>query len=130
MSELSETRSKPIEQSTRKEFPKCRRILRSPEFRAVYDNGFRVTGPFFAAFCLRKPETGDSRVGFTAPRALGKAVVRNRIKRRVREAVRLNLARLAPGWDVVLNPRRAAAEAPFEKLLTEVERVFSRCAAS
>lgn len=69
------------------------------------------------------------KVGFTLPRALGKAVIRNRIKRRVRESVRLALAGLGPEWLVVVNPRRRALEAPFSSLLSEVERVFRRCAA-
>ena len=52
-------------------------------------------------------------IGFTVPRALGKAVVRNRIRRRVREAVRLYLDRLNPQWSIVINPRRKAFDAPM-----------------
>lgn len=66
-------------------------------------------------------------MGLTAPRSLGKSTVRNRIKRRIREAVRLNLWRLEPEWAVVFNPRIAALEAPFDELQREVQRVFSRC---
>ena len=94
----------------------------------MYDKGIRISGPCFAVFCLREPGLVGPKVGFTVPRALGKAVIRNRVKRRVRESVRLALAGLAPEWWVVLNPRRRALEAPFSSLVSEVERVFGRCA--
>jgi ribonuclease P protein component len=61
------------------------------------------------------------------PRALGKAVARNRIKRRVREAVRGRLDRLNPHWSIVINPRRKAMEAPLTEIEREVERLFDRC---
>ena len=108
-------------------FPKSSRILRSSEFRKVYQNGFRVAGPYFAAFCLASAGGCGPRIGFTAPRALGNSVVRNRMKRRLREAVRLRLNQLSPEWDVVFNPRKGALSAPFPELLREVERVFLRC---
>jgi len=54
-------------------------------------------------------------------------VVRNRIKRRVREAVRPRLDQLNPQWSIVINPRRKAMEAPFPDLEREVERLFRQC---
>jgi ribonuclease P protein component len=56
---------------------------------------------------------------------LGKAVERNRIKRRMREAVRMNLDRLPERVDVVLHPRKSVLEADFAKLAGEVARIFS-----
>ena len=86
-----------------------------------------MSGPFFAAFCVREPNADGPRIGFTTPRALGKAVARNRIKRRMREAVRSQLDRLNPQWSIVINPRRKAMEAPWPDLAREVERLFQRC---
>jgi ribonuclease P protein component len=103
--------------------------LRTADFRLVYDHGFRVSGPLFAAFC-RARETGfddGPRLGLTVPRAVGKAVVRNRIKRRLREVFRLHRSKLAPKWDIVLNPRRAALEAEFTALERELGKVIERC---
>jgi len=57
-------------------------------------------------------------------------VVRNRIKRRVREAVRLRLDQLSPQCELVINPRRKALDAPFPDLEREVEKLFFRCAGS
>lgn len=92
-----------------------------------------MSGPLFAAFCLRRDAAGPdgmplpARVGFTVPRKLGKAVRRNRMKRRLREAVRLRLAQLEPQWLIVFNPRPSLLEAPFAQVLREVEKVFQRC---
>ena len=70
------------------------------------------------------------RIGFTVPRALGKAVVRNRIRRRVREAFRVRLPEIGPDWQIVINPRRRSLDAPFEELKREVEKVVRKCAKS
>jgi ribonuclease P protein component len=108
-------------------FPKRVRLLRSKDFRRVYDQGTRHSSPLFAAFCMREAQPDGPRIGFTVPRAVGKAVVRNRIKRRVREAVRCHLDRLNPQWSIVINPRRKAFDAPLKELEREVERLFLRC---
>jgi len=114
-------------ESLSQQFPSSNRLLRSTDFRAVYDNGTRIVGPLFAAFCLCRPEATAPRVGFTVPRALGNAVVRNRLKRRFREAVRFRLGTLASPWFIVINPRRAAIECPFSGLEKEIARLFDRC---
>jgi ribonuclease P protein component len=98
----------------------------------VYDHGSRYSGPFFAAFYAPASDVdgragSGPKVGFTVPRALGGAVVRNRIKRRVREAVRVRLDQLGPQWEIVFNPRRAAIDSPLPDLIREVEKLFLRC---
>ena len=54
-------------------------------------------------------------------------MVRNRIKRRLREAVRGSLDRLNPQWSIVINPRLKAIDAPMTELRREIERLFLRC---
>ena len=93
----------------------------------MYDNGVRYACPVFAAFCVQEAEPDGPRIGFTVPRALGKAIARNRIRRRVREAVRLELERLDPQWSIVINPRRKALEAPAAEMRREIESLFRRC---
>jgi len=108
-------------------FPKTARILRAADFRRAYNQGKRFTGRFFAAFCLRVERADGPRLGFTVPRAFGKAVVRNRAKRRLREALRVRLPEVAPEWDIVINPRRPAIAAPVEELRREVDRLVAQC---
>jgi ribonuclease P protein component len=87
-----------------------------------------MTSRFFAAFCLRdSAEAMPARFGFTVPRSLGKAVERNRLKRRMIEAVRSQLGIIPPNWAIVFNPRRSVLEASFEELCREVGRIFLRC---
>jgi ribonuclease P protein component len=110
---------------------KARRLLRSADFREVYQTGIRMNSPFFAAFCLhRGGSVGQpSKFGFTVPRALGDAVVRNRIRRRMREAVRLSLAISPNDWAVVFNPRRSVIDAKFEDLCRATANVMVKCSA-
>ena len=104
-------------------WPREVRLLRRTEFVRVYSGGRRYSSPFFAAFLL-KTESPTSKVGFTIPRGLGCAVRRNRIKRRMREAVRLHLAEIAPGWNIVFHPRQAVLGVEFYRLEQEVSRFF------
>ena len=57
-----------------------------------------------------------NRVGITVSKKLGKAHVRNRVRRRLREVYRLNEAKFQPGWDIVVVARSKAVDAPFDKL--------------
>lgn len=116
-------------------FPKSSRILRSAEFRHIYENGFRVSSPLFAAFCFERISKGSAegsrvtgpRLGLTVPRAVGGAVQRNRIKRRLREAFRLHRDRLGPQWDLVLNPKASLLRATFPEVERALEKVIARC---
>lgn len=64
----------------------------------------------------RKNRTDTNRVGITVSKKLGKAVVRNRVRRRIREAYRLNEEKFLPGWDIVIVARSRAVEVSFQKL--------------
>jgi ribonuclease P protein component len=73
---------------------------------------------------LRDAEESTPRVGLTVGKVMGKAVDRNRIKRRMREAVRKNIASLSLPVDVVLHPRRSVIDLDFAVLDREVAQVF------
>ncbi len=65
----------------------------------------------------RRNRTGKNRVGYTVSKKLGHAVVRNRVRRRLREVYRLNEAMLTPGYDIVIVARTRAINAPFSSLV-------------
>ena len=116
-------------------FPKSARLLKRADFLRVYESGRRHFGSHMTFFYLDRtsePTTKEAlaakrrpRVGFTVSRALGGSVERNRIRRRVREAVRMNLAGLQRAVDVVINPKRSAAKAALPVLLAEVAKGFA-----
>ena len=84
-------------------------------FRRLYrTNGF--AGPYLVLYA-RKNRTGGNRVGITVSKKLGKAHIRNRIRRRLREVYRLNEDRFLPGWDIVLVGRGKALDGDFEAIV-------------
>ena len=77
----------------------------------------------------REGDGAGVRIGLTVPKALGGAVVRNRIKRRLRAAFRIQRADWPViDWDIVLNPRKAAILAPFADLERALAGIIKKCA--
>ena len=100
---------------------KSKRLLRHADFQRVYQSGRRQFTGNMTVFFLRREDQSGPRVGFTVGKVLGGAVERNRIKRRMREAVRLSPACEGP-LDIVFHPRKSVLDLPFADLFNEVTR--------
>jgi ribonuclease P protein component len=114
-------------QSAAKKFSKRNRLLRHADFERVYKQGRRHFGSHITVFYLlrdREPQFTGPRIGFTVGKALGGAVQRNRMKRRLREAVRMNVCLLEASADVVINPKRLVLTAEFDDLQSEIVKAF------
>jgi ribonuclease P protein component len=110
----------------RNKFPRSVRLLRHADFERVYKQGRRHFAAHMTVFYLPRPdaESGHGvRVGFTVSKVLGGAVVRNRMKRRLREAVRLH-GMIPTAMDVVINPKKSLLTAEFVDLQREIHRAF------
>ena len=111
-----------------RQWGKSKRLLKHADFQKVYQDGRRQFTGNMTVFFLRRAEDSSPvigrRVGFTVGKVLGGAVERNRIKRRMREAVRLSPAVWDGPIDVVFNPRKSVLTLPFAELLSEVTRAL------
>jgi len=105
-------------------FPRSAHLLRHADFERVYKQGGRHFAAHITVFYLRRPQGSGLRVGFTVGRVLGGAVERNRMRRRLREAVRRHWPAAGAPADVVINPKKSLLKANFTDVLREVERAF------
>ena len=85
------------------------------EFRRIYRKGRSAVSPCLVTYC-QKNRKGQSRLGITVSTKLGHAVVRNRVRRQLREIYRLNKERMVPGYDVILVARVKAAHTTYHKM--------------
>ncbi len=84
-------------------------------FRRLYQKGRSAANKYLVLYC-RKNGLEENRVGYTVSAKLGHAVVRNRVRRRLREIYRLHEGQFAPGWDLVVVARGRSTDAPYQKL--------------
>ncbi|MDR3421182.1 MAG: ribonuclease P protein component [Xanthobacteraceae bacterium] len=105
------------------------RLRRRSDFRATA-RGERASGRAFVLQARSRGDQGAVRVGFTVSRQVGNAVERNRVRRRLREMVRVSPAvaggAMCPGHDYVLIGRRAALMAPFGEMMQEFDAALTR----
>jgi ribonuclease P protein component len=111
------------------EFPRACRLIRRSEYDAVYREGRRRSSREFTIF-VRPNGHSVSRFGWSIKKTLGTAVRRNRIRRRIREIVRLHRQEIAPGWDIVIHPRSSAATASFSSITEELLKLIPRMTAA
>ena len=83
-------------------------------FRRLYSSSGHANS--YLVLYARKNHSAANRVGVTVSKKLGCAVVRNRVRRRLREVYRLSEAKFAPGWDIVVVARSRCIKADFDKL--------------
>jgi ribonuclease P protein component len=115
--------------------PRSARLLRHADFERVYKLGRRHFSASMTVFywqrqdaanaaAVKSPAASGLRIGFTVGRGLGGAVQRNRMKRRLREAVRISRRPTGVNADVVINPKKSLLKVEFAEVVNEVSRAF------
>ena len=99
------------------------RLRRRKDFAAAYRRG-HVQGNQLLVIRVRANGSGVTRFGFVAGKAIGGAVVRNRVKRRLREAARR--VEIQPGFDMVIGARKPSSSAPYQKLYQSLYALSKR----
>ena len=94
-------------------------------FRKLYSTGGK--GNALLVLYARRNRLGVNRIGVTVSKKLGKAVVRNRVRRRLREVYRLHESRFLPGWDIVVVARGRAVDADFSDLVRAYLSLAKKC---
>ena len=110
-------------------FPKSRRLLKRTDFQAAYNAGAKHAGAYILLFHRIRDDGDPGRIGLTATRKIGKANVRNRGKRLLREAVRRHWEIVPDGWDCVLHLLARIRGACYAEVEADVKRLFARAAA-
>lgn len=123
--------------------PQAHRLKHWRDFQAIYQKGIRRSGRYLAIRALPQrtsnvdaPTQSSSlspdqdkpptRIGISISQKVSKkAVVRNRIKRQIRAALRQLLARLSPGWQLVIVVRPGAGECEYAQFLRELEQLLA-----
>ena len=101
-------------------FSKHERLLKRADFVNLNRKGKRYYSEHFIAIA-RKNEIGITRLGITVTKKIGIAVIRNRIKRLVREFFRLNKASISQGYDIVIIARKDTSHFDFKQIQAELQ---------
>ena len=112
--------------AVRLRFPKSARLFRASEFQRVKHEGVSFHGKFIVMSVLKNVPTPEVRVGLITSRRVGGAVVRNRVRRRLREIVRAAAPHIHPGTWVTLIARQAASAASLQTLASEWQQLARR----
>jgi ribonuclease P protein component len=107
-------------------FPKTKRLTLSSEFARVKGQGTTERGRYLVIGATKVKEEESFRAGFITPKHIGTAVVRNRIRRRLREILRTHQTRLRAGFWLVVVARPYAANATYQQLKDEWLRLAER----
>ena len=95
------------------------------EFRRIYAKGKSGVSPYLVVYC-RPNRRNNNRLGVTVSAKLGHAVVRNRVRRRLREIFRLSQSEMKQGYDIIIVARSRAVTATYQELTKAYLRVCEK----
>ena len=107
---------------------KLNTIVENHLFSRLYSKGKRCAGQFLIVYYIKNRKDDEKRIGITVSKSRGKAVVRNRIKRLIRESLRQVWHNVKDGYLIVVVARQPAAEASFEDISDELSLLLKRAA--
>lgn len=102
------------------------RLTKKEDYRVVYRHGKSTANHQFVVYYLKRPKHEHLRLGISVSKKVGNAVVRNRIRRRVKEIVRHHIDAILPRYDLVLIARIGAAEQDFHAMEKSILHVLKR----
>ena len=100
-------------------------IKKNQEFQNIFNEGHSINGKYLVVYFLQN-HSDHCRFGFCVGKKIGGAVVRNRIKRLLREAVRQSLDSFVTGWDLVLVARHPVLKASLQELVAELKYIADK----
>lgn len=104
---------------------KALRLTKNLEFINVYKSGRRISSPFFVMY-IKKNDLGYSRLGVSVSKKVGKSVVRNKIKRQIKEIIRKNYDFINSGLDIVFSVKPAAVQLNYAQIEKEIISLLKR----
>lgn len=107
-------------------FPKSIRLRKRAEYLSVQQNGIKVSSRSFLGLYLPRPDQRRTRLGITTSKRIGNAVVRNHVRRLVREAFRRRTMDLPEGIDIVVIAKKRAAEQSSSEIFKDISRLGRR----
>ncbi len=108
-----------------KNLPKIFRMKKRADFLHLRDKGKTVvTKSFIMQYAPSKLSSDDINIGFTATKKIGKANIRNRAKRRLKEVIAKKYLQLKGGYDIVLIARSSTAQISWEKLVADMDKAL------
>lgn len=102
------------------------RLRKNNDFKRVYEGKYSIPAGTLVLYVLKTQRKGPPRIGISVSKRVGNSVVRNRARRRLREAMRPYLELLPCGMDLIIIGRVRIAEASFSQIKKDLSRVLSR----
>ncbi len=100
-------------------------MRKNEDFRKVYQKKKSMANRLLVIYILEN-KYGYNRTGFTVSKKIGKSVIRNRVKRLLRESYRLNEKRILPGYDIIFVARDMASKATYKEIESAMLHLFKK----
>lgn len=106
--------------------PKKYRLKKKGDFQKIFEHGKSFAGPYFVLYLKKKEEQRPSRIGFAVSKKMGTAVLRNKLKRKLREAIRPLIPRVKENYDIIVVARSRLKKISFQETRMQLMLILNK----